>query len=274
MDYLENLFSVKGKTALVTGGATGIGRMIATALVNGGATVLIASRKGESCVAVAEELNALDAPGSAVGFAGDVGTEEGIAALVAEVKARADALHILVNNAGVTWGEPLETFPHMAWHKVMNINVGGLFTLTRELLPLLDAASSDADPARIINLGSVMGTQPIAEGAYSYSASKAAVHHLTKILSNEFAKRRITVNAFAPGPFQSKMTAFATASDGQAAKVGKGVPLGRIGSPDDIAGATLYLCGKGGSYISGAILPLDGGLSVYSSMGLFAHALE
>ncbi|WP_136660170.1 SDR family oxidoreductase [Nitratireductor sp. XY-223] len=274
MDYLENLFSVKGKTALVTGGATGIGKMVATALINGGATVLIASRKGEACVAVAEELNALGAPGSAVGFAGDVGTEEGIAALVADVKARTDALHILVNNAGVTWGEPLDTFPHMAWHKVMNINVGGLFTLTRELLPLLDAAASDTDPARIINLGSVMGTQPVAEGAYSYSASKAAVHHLTRILANEFARRRITVNAFAPGPFQSKMTAFATGSDEQAAKVGMGVPLGRIGSPDDVAGATLYLCGKGGSYISGAILPLDGGLSVYSSMGLFAHALE
>ncbi|MCY6379493.1 SDR family oxidoreductase [Hoeflea prorocentri] len=274
MSYLDDLFSVAGKTALVTGGATGIGKMVASALVRGGAHVLIASRKGEACEAVAAELNAMNAPGSAVGFAGDVGTEEGVAALVSDVRARTDVLHILVNNAGVTWGEPLETFPHAAWHKVMNINVGGLFTLTRELLPLLDAGSSDDDPARIINLGSVMGTQPVAEGAYSYSASKAAVHHLTRILANEFAKRRITVNAFAPGPFQSKMTAFATASDEMAQKVGKGVPLGRIGSPDDIAGATLYLCSKGGSYVSGAILPLDGGLSVYSSMGLFAHALE
>ncbi|MEX3011915.1 SDR family oxidoreductase [Hoeflea sp. TYP-13] len=274
MGYLDSLFSVAGKTALVTGGATGIGRMVAAGLVQGGATVLIASRKGEACEAVAAELNALDAPGSAVGFAGDVGTDEGIAALVAEVKQRTDKLHILVNNAGVTWGEPLGTFPHMAWHKVMNINVGGLFTLTRDLLPLLDAASSDDDPARIINLGSVMGTQPVAEGAYSYSASKAAVHHLTRILANEFAKRRITVNAFAPGPFQSKMTAFATASDEQAKKVGGGVPLGRIGSPDDIAAATLYLCGKSGSFVTGTILPLDGGLSVYSNMGLFSHALD
>lgn len=274
MSYLDDLFSVAGKTALVTGGATGIGRMVAGALVRGGAHVLIASRKGEACEAVAAELNAMDAPGSAVGFAGDVGTEEGVATLVSDVKARTDVLHILVNNAGVTWGEPLDTFPHGAWHKVMNVNVGGLFTLTRELLPLLDAGASDDDPARIINLGSVMGTQPVAEGAYSYSASKAAVHHLTKILANEFAKRRITVNAFAPGPFQSKMTAFATGSDEMAKKVGQGVPLGRIGSPDDIAAATLYLCSRGGSYVSGAILPLDGGLSVYSSMGLFAHALE
>ncbi len=274
MAYLDNLFSVAGKTALVTGGATGIGRMVATALVEGGATVLIASRKGDACEAVAAELNALDAPGSAIGFAGDVGTPEGIDALVAEVNGRTDVLHILVNNAGVTWGEPLDTFPHMAWHRVMNVNVGGLFTLTRDLLPLLDAAATGDDPARIINLGSVMGSQPVAEGAYSYSASKAAVHHLTRIMANEFARRHITVNAFAPGPFQSKMTAFATATDEQAKKVGGGVPLGRIGSPEDIAGATLFLCSKAGSYVSGAILPLDGGLSVYSNMGLFAHALE
>lgn len=274
MSYLNNLFSVAGKTALVTGGATGIGRMVATALVEGGATVLIASRKGEACEAVAAELNALDATGTAVGFAGDVGTPEGIEALVGDVKSRTDTLHILVNNAGVTWGEPIDTFPHLAWQKVMNVNVGGLFTLTRDLLPLLEAGASGDDPARIINLGSVMGSQPVAEGAYSYSASKAAVHHLTKIMANEFARRHITVNAFAPGPFQSKMTAFATATDEQAKKVGGGVPLGRIGSPDDIAGATLFLCSKGGSYVSGAILPLDGGLSVYSSMGLFAHALE
>jgi NAD(P)-dependent dehydrogenase (short-subunit alcohol dehydrogenase family) len=273
LSYLEDLFSVKGKTALVTGGATGIGRMVATALVRGGATVLMASRKGEACEATAAEINALGEPGTAVGFAGDVGTEEGIRALAEEVGKRTDKLHILVNNAGVTWGEPLDTFPHKAWQKVMNVNVGGLFTLTRDLLPLLDAASSDEDPARIINLGSVMGTQPVAEGAYSYSASKAAVHHLTRILAGEFAGRRITVNAFAPGPFQSKMTAFATATDEQAKKVGGGVPLGRIGSPDDIAAATLYLCGKSGTYVTGAILPLDGGLSAHSSVGLFADAL-
>lgn len=272
LSYLEELFLVNGKTALVTGGATGIGRMVATGLVRGGARVLMASRKGEACESVAAELNALDAPGSAVGFAGDVSSEEGIRALVASVTGLTDRLDILVNNAGVTWGEPLETFPHAAWQKVMNVNVGGLFTLTRDLLPLLDAAASDDDPARIINLGSVMGTQPVAESAYSYSASKAAVHHLTRILSGEFAGRHITVNAFAPGPFKSKMTAFATGTDDQAIKVGQGVPLGRIGTPDDIAAATLYLCGKSGSYVTGLILPLDGGLSVHSSVALFADA--
>lgn len=269
MEFLDELFSVRGKTALVTGGATGIGRMVATALVRGGARVMIASRKGGDCKAVAGELNALDGDGSADGFAGDVGTAEGIAALVAAVRERTDRLHILVNNAGVSWGEPLETFPHHAWARVMNVNVAGLFTLTRDLLPLLDAAARDEDPARIINLGSVMGTVPLADGAYSYSASKAAVHHITRIFANEFAERRITVNAFAPGPFQSKMTAFATGTEEKAETVGRGVPLGRIGSPEDVAGATLFLCGKGGSYVSGAILPLDGGMSAHDTNRLF-----
>ncbi|MEX0344548.1 MAG: SDR family oxidoreductase [Rhizobiaceae bacterium] len=269
MSILDDLFGVAGKTALVTGAATGIGRMAATGLVQAGARVLIASRKGEDCAAVAGELNKLDAPGSAEGFAGDVSSEKGIAALVEEVKSRTDKLHILINNAGVTWGEPLDTFPYKAWDKVLGVNVTGLFHLTRELLPLLDAAATDADPARVINLGSVMGTQPMADGAYSYTASKAAVHHMTRTLANEFAKRRITVNAFAPGPFQSRMTAFATATDEQAEFVGSRVPLGRIGAPGDIAAATLFLCGKGGAYVTGAILPLDGGQSVQHGMSLF-----
>jgi NAD(P)-dependent dehydrogenase (short-subunit alcohol dehydrogenase family) len=268
MAYLDELFSVAGKTALVTGAATGIGRMTATALVMAGADVLIASRKAEHCVAVAEELSALGG-GKASGFGGDVGTEEGVAALVAEVRSRTDRLHILVNNAGATWGADYETFPYAAWAKVLSVNVTGLFHLTRELRPLLEAAASHDDPARIINLGSVMGTQPLADGAYSYTASKAAVHHLTRTLAGELAPRRITVNAFAPGPFQSRMTAFATSSDEQARKIGNRVPMGRIGAPSDIAAATLFLCGPGGSYVTGAILPLDGGQSVQHGMSLF-----
>jgi NAD(P)-dependent dehydrogenase (short-subunit alcohol dehydrogenase family) len=269
MSYLDELFSVAGKRVLVTGAATGIGRMAATALVRAGADVMIASRKGADCERVAGEINALGGPGKAEGFAGDVSSEAGIAALVGEVRQRADKLHILINNAGVSWGEPLETFPYQAWAKVLNVNVTGLFHLTRELLPLLDKAASDADPARVINLGSVMGTQPLADDAYSYTASKAAVHHLTRTLANEFASRRITVNAFAPGPFQSRMTAFATASEEQAKHVGSHVPIGRIGAPDDIAGATLYLCSRAGSYVTGAIIPIDGGQSVQHGMRLF-----
>ncbi len=271
MTYIDNLFGLSGKTALVTGGASGIGRMIATALVNAGAHVMIVSRKSENCESVAEMLNALDAPGSAEGFGGDVGSQESIDALVAAVKSRTEKLDILFNNAGISWGASIEKFPFEAWAKVMDINVAGLFTLTRELLPLLDAASTDADPARVINIGSVMGTLAVSEGAYSYSASKAAVHHLTKTLADEFAQRRITVNAFAPGPFASRMTAFATGTAEGEAKVSQNVPLGRIGNPDDIAGATLYLCGRSGRYVTGAILPLDGGMSVQNSVNLFGN---
>ncbi len=269
MSIYEDLFSVRGKTALVTGAATGIGRMAATALAMAGARVFIASRKAADCERVAAEINKLGGPGDAEGFGGDVSSEAGVDALAAEVAARTKTLDILINNAGVSWGEPLETFPYAAWAKVMNVNVTGLFHLTRQLLPLLDAAATDDDPARVINLGSVMGTQPLADDAYSYTASKAAVHHLTRTLASEFAKRRITVNAFAPGPFQSRMTAFATASQEGADKVGKRVPLGRIGAPSDIAAATLFLCGRGGSYVTGAILPLDGGQSVQHGMTLF-----
>ncbi|MEO4001657.1 SDR family oxidoreductase [Mesorhizobium sp. CAU 1732] len=268
MTYLQDLFSVEGKTALVTGAATGIGRMAATGLIRGGANVLIASRKGADCARVADELNELGG-GRAEGFSGDVSTQEGVEALAAEVAKRTDRLNILINNAGVSWGADFESFPYSAWAKVLNVNVTGLFHLTRELTPLLLKAASDADPSRIINLGSVMGTQPMADGAYSYTASKAAVHHLTRTLANEFAEKRITVNAFAPGPFQSRMTAFATASEEQAETVGNRVPIGRIGAPDDIAGATLYLCSRAGSYVTGAILPLDGGQSVQHGMSLF-----
>lgn len=274
MSFVADLFSVAGKTALVTGGATGIGRMIATALAHGGAQVMIASRKADACAAVAAEINAEVGRDAVTSFGGDVGTEAGVMAMAAEVKARTPRLHILVNNAGVSWGTPYPDFPYAAWARVMNVNVTGLFTLTRELTPLLAAAASDDDPARIINLGSVMGSRPIADGAYSYAASKAAVHHLTRILAHELSGLRITVNAFAPGPFQSRMTAFATGSAEKAAKVGKGVPLGRIGRPDDIAGATLYLCSRAGSYVSGAILPLDGGMSAHESNRLFKDVME
>ncbi|MEN0041132.1 MAG: SDR family NAD(P)-dependent oxidoreductase [Pseudomonadota bacterium] len=272
MSIYEDLFSVAGKTALVTGGASGIGRMMAQALVEAGARVLICSRKGDACEAVAAELNALDAPGSAEGFAADLSGEEGVKAAAREVECCCEQLHILCNNAGATWGSSYEEFPRAAWDKVMTLNVAAVFELTRELTPLLQKTSTDADPARIINTASVMGIKPIADGCWSYSTSKAAVIHLTEILANEMASKRITVNALAPGPFPSKMTAFAIGSDEGAAKVGALNPLGRVGRPADIAAATLFLVGHGGSYVSGTTIPLDGGYLVDTGDdGLFAE---
>lgn len=272
MQILQRLFSVEGKTALVTGGGTGIGRMIAEGLVAAGARVLIASRKREVCEAAAAEINAAGLPGRVEALPGDVATEAGIDALAEAVGAASDRLDILVNNAGVSWGAPLGTFPHAAWAKVMDVNVAGLFTLTQRLLPQLEASASVGDPARIVNIGSVMGAAPLGDGAYSYAASKAAVHHLTRILAKELAGRSITVNAIAPGVFQSRMTAFATGTAEKAAAVGGNVPLGRLGTPDDIAALVLFLCGRSGAYMTGAILPLDGGLGVQTGRGLFEES--
>jgi NAD(P)-dependent dehydrogenase (short-subunit alcohol dehydrogenase family) len=270
----NTLFSLQGKVALVTGGATGIGRMAATGLMMAGAHVLIASRKGDVCAAVAQELNAMDSPGRVTGFAGDVGSEAGIAAMVQEVSAHTDVLHILMNNSGVTWGAPLGEFPHSAWEKVMNVNVAGMFHLTQSLLPTLIASGTADDPARVVNVGSVMGEAALGDGAYSYAASKAAVLHMTKIMAKELAPHHVTVNALAPGPFVSKMTAFATADAETRDKVGQDVPLGRVGRDEDIAGCMQFLCGRGGSYLTGAVLPVSGGILVMSGPNLFRAALK
>ncbi|MBO9436496.1 SDR family oxidoreductase [Ruegeria sp. R13_0] len=268
----ETLFSLDGKVALVTGGATGIGRMAGEALVRAGAHVLIASRKGDACEAVAAELNALDATGSAEGFAGDLGSKDGIDEVVAKINKRAERLDILMNNSGVSWGAPLGQFPHDAWDKVMSVNVAGVFELTQKLLPLLMKSGTAEDPARVVNVGSVMGEVPMGDGAYSYSASKAAVLHLTKILAKELSPYHVTVNALAPGPFVSRMTAFATADETTREKVGKSVPLGRVGRDDDIAGCMLFLCGRGGSYVTGAVIPVSGGINVVTAGNIFAEA--
>ncbi len=269
----SELFSLSGKTALVTGGATGIGRMAAEGLAAAGAHVLIASRKAAACEAVAAEINAKGYTGSAEGFGGDVASEEGIAALVDEVKARTDTLHILMNNAGRSWGAPLGEHPYDAWDKLLKLNVQGMFHLTQSLLPLLRQAASAEDPARVVNVGSVMGEVPKGTTTYSYAVSKGAVHHMTRVLSNDLAPEFITVNAIAPGPFPSKMTDFALGTEDGRAQSAKGVPLGRVGSPEDIAGALQFLCSRAGAYVSGAILPLSGGMQSAAPISLFNEDL-
>lgn len=269
MSFIDDLFGVRGKTALVTGAATGIGRMMAEALVQAGARVLIASRKGEACETVAKELNALGASGSAEGFAGDVSTADGCARLGEEVKRRTDKLHILVNNAGKSWGASYEEFPFEAWDKVMSVNVAGLFTVTRDMTPLLKAAATEDDPARVVNIGSVAGHTPTGDLVYSYSASKAAVHHLTQILAKELARSHITVNALAPGPFVSNMTKHFMRSDETRKQIAHDCPMGRIGVPSDIQGCVLFLCGKSGAYVTGGVIPVSGGINVNHGHELF-----
>ena len=270
----HQLFSLDGKVALITGGATGIGRMAATGLMQAGAHVFIASRKQVACEAVAAELNQMGSSGKATGFVGDVGSAAGVEALSEEIAKRTGTLNILMNNAGLTWGAELGKFPFEAWEKVQSVNNAGLFHLTQSLLPMLIKSATLDDPSRVVNVGSVMGDAPLGDGAYSYAASKAAVHQITKIMAKELAEKHVTVNALAPGPFVSRMTAFATADEDTRDKVGQDVPLGRVGRDEDIAGCMQFLCGRGGTYLTGAILPVSGGIQVMSGPHLFRAALE
>ncbi len=265
-DYTASLFSLEGKTALVTGGATGIGYMITHALVSAGAKVYIASRKFEACQKAADSL--ADLPGSCVPFGADLSSEAGVVSLSEFISDNESKLNILINNSGRSWGASFEKFPWHAWEDIMTLNVTAPFTLIRELTPLLSSSGSADDPSRVINIGSVMGSEPHGFPAYSYAASKAAIHHVTRFLSNELAAKHITVNAIAPGPFPSGMTAFFTHDEKLTSAVTKGVPLGRMGRPLDFAGLVLCLCGITGSYISGAIIPLDGGGSAARTLGL------
>ena len=269
MFSLPDLFSVQGRVALVTGGGSGLGRVCAEALLSAGARVLIASRKAEVCEAAAKELSSI---GPCEGFGGTVQSEAGVAALAEEARKRTGELHILVNNAGVSWGEPYETYPWRAFDRVLTVNVTGLFELTRALTPMLRQAATAERPATVVNLGSVMGTVTQAENAYAYSASKAAVHHLTRILAAELAAAQVTVNAIAPGPFPSNMTKFAIGSEGGRAHAAAAVPMGRVGAPADLAGTLLYLAGRAGAYTTGAIVPLDGGLHCAAAAPMFGGA--
>ncbi|XTZ16503.1 SDR family oxidoreductase [Micromonospora echinospora] len=257
---MTDLFSVDGKTVLVTGGSRGIGLMIARGFVRAGAEVIVSSRKAEVCERVAAELSA---EGRCVAIPADLGTDAGAEALAAVVREHTPRLDVLVNNAGATWGAPLEAYPESAFDKLWAVNVKAVFRLTTALLPALRAAASADDPARVINIGSVDGIRVPMMEVYAYSATKAAVHMLTRTLAHQLAGEHVTVNAIAPGPFESRMMAFALDDPATRAGIEQQIPLGRIGRPEDMAGTAIYLASRAGAYLTGAVIPVDGGLTTH-----------
>jgi len=251
-----DLFDLTGKTAVVTGGTRGIGLMIARGLLQAGADrVYISSRKAEGCADAERELAAY---GPVTAIPADLSTEAECSRLAQQVGDRESAVHVLVNNAGATWGAPLAEYPAMAWDKVVDLNLKSPFFLARAFLSLLEAGGTHDDPARVINIGSIDGLRVPPLPTYAYSASKAGLHHLTRVLARELGPRHITVNAIAPGPFESKMMAATLRSFGDA--IAEAAPLRRIGRPDDMAGAAVFLASRAGAYVTGAVLPVDGGI--------------
>jgi NAD(P)-dependent dehydrogenase (short-subunit alcohol dehydrogenase family) len=228
--------------------------MIARGFVENGVRTYITSRKEQELRATEAELAAL---GDCIAIPSDLGSLAGVEAFAAEIASREERLDILVNNAGATWGAGIDEFPESGWDKVMDLNVKSVFFLTRQLLPLLRAAGTAEDPSRVINIGSVNGLSNGHMTNYSYSASKAAVHHLTRHLSSDLAADGINVNAIAPGFFPSKMTAHMLPHE---AEMVKGIPRGRLGQPEDAAGTAIYLTSRASAYVTGVVLPLDGGL--------------
>jgi NAD(P)-dependent dehydrogenase (short-subunit alcohol dehydrogenase family) len=271
MTGFDDLFSVTGKTVVVTGGSRGIGEMIAAGFLAHGARVVITSRKAEACDATAARL-AQQFDGECVSVPADVATLAGIDKLVAQLRERTDHVDVLVNNAGASWGAPLDDFPEEGWDKVMDTNVKGVFFLTQRLLPLLEARATAEDPARVINIGSIDGIQPSAFDAFSYSPSKAALHHLTRQLAAHLVARNILVNAIAPGPFPTWMLSTGIGTGGDVentnwAAVGQGTPRGRVGSPADAAGTAIFLASRAGAFVVGETIALDGGTLVSGHRG-------
>ena len=251
---MENLFDLKGKIALVTGGSRGIGAMIAEGFVKNGVKTYITSRKAQACDMKAKELSEF---GECISVPTDLTDMDEMNKLVSQIKDREDNLNILVNNAGAAWGASFDDFPENGWDKVMGTNVKSVFFLTQKLVDILESSASASDPSRIINIGSIDGLGIPRAETYSYPASKAAVHQLTRVLANRLAKRNININAIAPGPFQSNMMAHTLEEYGEEIK--SSVPRGRIGIPEDMAGTSIFLCSKASSYITGSIIPVDGG---------------
>lgn len=277
---------------LVTGGAKGIGRMISEGFVTNGAKVYISSRDAKACEKACQELNALGisilipiqeisfpsnsiqlqkltrkcpiGKGTAYSIPADFYKHEDCVKMVNELKKRESKLHILINNSGSNWGAPFDEFPDAAWARVLTLNLTRVFSITQLVTPLLEAAATPADPARIINIGSVDGLRVPSLETFSYSASKAGLHHLSRTLASHLGKRNITSNTLACGPFESKMMAATLRDFGDVIK--SGIPLGRIGSPQDVAGACLFLSSRAGSYVNGATIALDGGTLVGSKL--------
>jgi NAD(P)-dependent dehydrogenase (short-subunit alcohol dehydrogenase family) len=254
------LFDLSGKRALVTGGTRGIGLMMARGLLQAGAQVVISSRKADACESARAELSEL---GDVAAIPADLSRHDECLRLAEQVTAEGQSLDILVNNAGATWGEPLESFPDSAWDKVLDLNVKSPFWMVQALLPTLREAGTAEDPARIINVGSIDGMRPSRLPVYSYGSSKAALHNLTRMLAHELGPQHITVNAVAPGPFQSKMMAATLESFGDS--IAASAPLRRIGRDDDMAGIAVFLASRAGAYLTGAVIPVDGGLATTAS---------
>ncbi|KAF8433452.1 hypothetical protein BGX38DRAFT_1222559 [Terfezia claveryi] len=261
---VSKLFDVKGKVVLVTGGAKGVGRMISQGFVENGAKVYISSRDAKACEKACEELNKLG-KGSAHAIPADFYKLEDCKKLAEELGKREQKLDVLINNSGSNWGAPYAEYPESAWTRVLTLNLQRVFTITQLLTPLLEAASEmPLNPARVVIIGSVEGLKvPLLE-TFAYSSSKAGVHHLGRVLANHLGKRGITVNTLACGPFESKMMAATLAKFKDS--ITSGIPLGRIGTPEDVAGACLFLSSRAGSYINGATIPVDGGNVIKSNL--------
>jgi len=251
---MNNLFSLEGRVALVTGGSRGIGRMIAAGFLAQGARVYISSRKAQACEDTARELSAT---GTCIPLPADVSTVEGAHGLAAALTAREPALDILVNNAGAAWGESFDTFPEKGWDKVMDLNVKSPFFLTQALHPALKAAAR-ARPAKVINIASIDGVSVNPMETYSYAASKAGLIHLTKRLALRLVQDNIVVSGIAPGAFASEMNRQAR---DHADEVARRIPAGRIGTDEDMAGAAIYLASRAGDYVVGQTLVVDGGVT-------------
>ena len=251
---MNKLFDIAGKVALVTGGSRGIGEMIAEGFVKNGAKTFITSRKADQCDETAKRLSKF---GECISIPADLTDSNEIKKVKSKVESETNTLNILVNNAGAVWAADFDNFPENGWDKVMDTNVKAMFFLTQQFIKLLEENGTNEDPSRIINIGSIDGLGIPRAETYSYPASKAAVHHLTKVMANRLAERNINVNAIAPGPFESQMMKSTLKSFSE--EIINSVPRKRIGKPEDMAGASIFLSAKASAYITGIVMPVDGG---------------